>query len=213
MTKLILIRHGQSIANIENRFAGNYDAPLSELGVCQAKKSAEYIAEHYQVSKVYASDLRRAFATGKAVSDLLGVEIISDVRLREIQAGAWEGLEFVKIIEAYRDDFDIWLHDIGHAKATDGERVSELGERVFGAVTEIARQNEGKTVVIASHATPIRAVECMVRYGNLERMRDIPWVSNASITELVYENGHFECRLISYDEHLGELKSKLPVDV
>lgn len=213
MTRLILIRHGQSEANLTRRFAGNYNAPLTELGKLQAQKSAEYVASHYNVSKVYASDLDRAFATGKAVADRLGLEIIPDARLREIGAGEWEGMALSEIAEKYSDDHRVWVSDIGHSAPTGGEKVSALAERVFGAVKEIAEQNDGQTVVLATHATPIRATECMVRHGDLEPMKDIPWVTNASISELIYQNGHFEIKLISYDEHLKGLQTGLPANV
>lgn len=213
MTRLILIRHGQSEANLTRRFAGHYNAPLTELGRNQAGKSAEYVASHYEVSKVYASDLARAFATGQAVADRLGLEIIPDVRLREICAGKWEGMEIARIAEEYADDYKVWMSDIGHSTPTDGEKVSDLAERVFGAVREIAEQNEGQTVVLATHATPIRATECTVKHGNLDPMKDIPWVTNASISELIYENGHFEFKMISYDEHLAGLQTGMPANV
>ena len=213
MTRLILIRHGQSEANLTRRFAGNYNAPLTELGVRQAKKSAEYVAAHYDVSKVYASDLLRAFATGQAVADLLGVEIIPDERLREIRAGEWEGMEISRIAEEYQDDYKLWMSDIGHAMPTGGEKVSDLALRVLGVIREIAEQNDGKTVVLASHATPIRATECMVKHGTLDPMKDIPWVTNASISELIYENGNFEFKFVSYDEHLTGLQTGLPANV
>jgi broad specificity phosphatase PhoE len=213
MTRLILIRHGQSEANLTRRFAGHFNAPLTELGRSQAEKSAEYVAENYKVSKVYASDLARAFATGQAVADRLGLEIIPDVRLREIRAGKWEGMEIARIAEEYAEDYKVWMSDIGHSKPTDGEKVSELAVRVLDVIKEIAEQNEGLTVVLATHATPIRVTECMVKHGNLDPMKDIPWVTNASISELIYENGKFEFKTVSYDEHLKGLQTKMPANV
>lgn len=213
MTRLILIRHGQSEANLTRRFAGHFNAPLTELGRRQAEKSAEYVAANYEVSKVYASDLARAFATGQAVADRLGIDIIPDVRLREICAGKWEGMEISRIAEEYADDYRVWMSDIGHSRPTDGERVSDLAKRVLGVIKEIAEQNEGQTVVLATHATPIRATECTVKHGNLEPMKDIPWVTNASISELIYENGSFEFKTVSYDEHLAGLQTGMPANV
>ena len=69
MTALLLIRHGESIANVDGRFAGHLDIPLSETGYVQADITAHYIHSHYTVDAVYASDLLRAFHTGKAVAD------------------------------------------------------------------------------------------------------------------------------------------------
>ena len=210
MTKLILIRHGQSEANLEGRFAGFYDAPLTALGEKQAALSGAYVAEHYKVSRVYASDLKRAYFTGKAAADACGVEILSEPRLREISAGVWEGMLFADIVEKYAEDFDRFLKDPGNAYATGGETVSEMSARVMEALLEIAERHEGETVVLASHATPIRAIQTMVTYGELPRMKELPWVSNASVSVLNYENGKFEFELISYDDHLAGIITELP---
>ena len=66
-----MIRHGQSCANVEKYFAGHLNSPLTALGVSQAQLTAQYIFQHYCVDHVYASDLDRAYLTGKAVADLL----------------------------------------------------------------------------------------------------------------------------------------------
>ena len=70
MTKIILIRHGESEANRDNIFAGHLDVDLQEYGLKQAQKTAEYVLEKYQVSRVYSSDLKRAYKTGRCVADL-----------------------------------------------------------------------------------------------------------------------------------------------
>lgn len=210
MTKLILIRHGQSEANLERRFAGVYDAPLTELGERQAALSAAYVAENYKVSRVYASDLKRAYFTGKAAADACGAEIVPDERLREISAGAWEGMLFEDIVEKYPKDFELFMTNVGVSRATDGESVAELGTRVMGALVDLAERHADETIVIATHATPIRAVQSLVTFGDLAHMKELKWVSNASVSVLAYENGKFTFELISYDEHLAGLITKLP---
>ncbi len=210
MTKLILIRHGQSEANLQRRFAGIYDAPLTALGEQQAALSAAYVAENYKVSRVYASDLKRAYFTGKAAADACGVEIFPDKRLREISAGAWEGMLFEDIVEKYPKDFERFMTDVGASRATDGESVAELGTRVMDALRDLAERHEGETIVIATHATPIRAVQSLVSFGDLAHMQELSWVSNASVSVLAYEEGKFSFDLISYDEHLAGLITKLP---
>ena len=210
MTHLILIRHGQSQANLERRFAGIYDAPLTALGERQAALSAAYVAKNYKISRVYASDLRRAYFTGKAAADACGVEIVPDRRLREISAGAWEGMLFDEIVEKYPEDFGLFMTDVGASRATDGESVAELAARVMDALHDLAEHHDGETVVIATHATPIRAAQSLVSYGDLAHMQSLKWVSNASVTDLVYDKGAFHFDLISHDEHLAGLVTKLP---
>ncbi len=213
MTTLILVRHGESTANRQRVFAGHYDAELQDRGLEQAKKTAEYLVKNYKIDKVYASDLKRAYVTGKCTADLAGVEIVPDKDLREIRAGKWDGMRFDDIITTYPDDYGVWMNDIGKARATDGESVAELCERVMGRLTEIATENDGKTIVVATHATPIRVTQSTVQTGSLDEMKNIPWVSNASVSVLEYDNGKWEFKSISEDKHLGELSTSLPKSV
>ena len=83
-TTLLLVRHGESEANKEQIFGGHFNAPLIENGVIQAETTAKYIKENYNVHKVYASDLKRAFVTGSCIAKAVGAEIVKDAGLREI---------------------------------------------------------------------------------------------------------------------------------
>ena len=213
MTRILLIRHGETWANRREEFAGFTDAILTELGYQQAEKTAAYVKEHYNVDKVYASDLQRAFNTGKAVADLFGLEVIPEKGMREIFGGLWEDVPYATLCERYPEEYGVWLQNIGKSVCTEGESVEELGQRVFGTVQRIAKENEGKTIVIATHATPVRVTQTLIQDGNLDRMQEVPWASNASITELSYEDGVWSVVKASMDEHLGDMKTVLPDDV
>ena len=213
MTKLIIIRHGHSMANMTRNFAGHTDAELSPTGEVQVVKTAEYVAKNYKVDKVYASDLKRAYNTGKAVADQFALEVIPDENLREIFAGEWEGLAFDYLLETYVEDYGRWKNDIGNARCTGGESVQELAKRILTEVEKIAKENDGKTVVIATHATPVRSMECAWRGMTFDEMKDIPWVTNASVTEADYENGKFTLNFAGKDDHLLDLATALPKNV
>ena len=207
MTRFIFVRHGQSTANKLKIFAGHHDVDLTELGHMQAQMTAEYIYNNYKVDSVYASDLLRAFSTGKYIADRLGVEIIPDRRLREIYAGKWDGQPFDFAKTTYPDDFLLWDQDIGNARCSGGESVKELGARIFEAVSDIAEKNIGKTVVVATHATPIKCLMCLASGGDYNNMKSIPWVSNSSVSIVRYENGKIVFETDGYDAHLGEFSS------
>lgn len=213
MTTLLLIRHGQSEANLTGVFAGNYDSPLVELGFKQAEKTAEFIAENYKVDRVYASDLIRAFETGKTVAGKLGLEVIPEPGMREIRAGKWEGIKFDSIISDFPEEYAKWMDDVGNSGCPGGETVKILGERVMETLTKIAEENDGKTVAIATHATPIRVSQTLISYENLDEMKNVPWVPNASVTEIKYDNGKWELVKVGQDEHLDGVKTNLPANV
>ncbi len=213
MTTVILVRHGQSEANIGDFFAGWSNAELSSLGKQQAEATADYIVENYKIDKIYASDLKRAFNTGKAVADRLGMEVIPEEGMREIYAGDWEMRTFDDLTIAYAEEYDVWLKDIGNAVCPKGESVAELSKRIYNTVLKIAKENDGKTVLIATHATPVRVMECICRGLLLAELKNVSWVSNASVTELRYDDGKWEIIRCGYDEHLAGMRSKLPANV
>ena len=213
MTTLLLIRHGESEANRQGFFAGQTDVELLEKGLRQAAVTAAYIREHYQVDYVLASDLKRAYATGKCIAEVLGVELKTDSALREINAGRWSGMKFDDLDRVYAESYGIWRRDIGNACCPEGETVRQLSDRVMDALNRIARENPGKTLVVATHATPIRAAQTVIQLGDPARMREVPWVSNASVTEIRHDRGHWECLKVSEDRHLGDTKTVFPANV
>jgi len=213
MTKILLVRHGQSEANNLDVFAGNYDVELTELGHKQAQSTAKYIAENYKVDKVYASDLKRAYKTAEIIAEKFGLEVVAEKNFREIFAGEWEAVKFDELAEKYPEDWNKWRNDLGNSRCTGGESVRELGERVINALKKVAEENDGKTVVIGTHATPVRASQCVLGEYGYDRMMEFPWVSNASVTEVDYVDGKFTLVNIGYDKQLEDLKSTLPANV
>lgn len=213
MTKLLIIRHGQSQANLDGIFVGHVDSPLSDLGKQQAEITADYIVSTYQVDAVYASDLERAFYTGKTVADRLGLPVTAKQGMREIFAGDWETVKFDTLSTEYGEPYQLWLRDIGLAQCPNGESTAQLQSRIVATLTEIAEENEGKTVVVATHATPIRTFMHHCSGLPLSEMKNIPWVSNASVTVVEYENGAFTIVTPGYDAHLGDLRTALPKNV
>lgn len=213
MTKILVIRHGESQANLEKCFAGHTDTPLSEKGHIQAEKTAEFVTGNYKVDKVYSSDLQRAYNTALPIAEKLGLEIEKDTNLREIFAGEWEEIPFADMPVKYPKECEIWLSDIGNATCPAGESVAEVQKRAGDALLKIAKENDGKTVVVATHATVVRALYCLYENVSADEMKNVPWVSNASVTEILFENGNFKVLKAGIDEHLKELKTSLPTNV
>ncbi len=212
MTKLLVIRHGQSEANLQSLFAGHWDSPLTELGQTQAKVTAEYIAANYHVDAVYTSDLCRAAAVGQAVSTATGAPITTTKSLREIRAGEWEKVSFEDLNQNW-PSFQVWLKDIGNAACDGGETVAELQKRIVTAVGQIAESHPDQTLVLTTHATAIRVLQCYCEGKTLGQMKDVPWVANTSITELAYDKGAFSLVRANGTDHLGNAASTLPANV
>lgn len=213
VTKLLLVRHGLSLANQEGFFAGQADVPLLDMGRRQARAAGEFIRERYAVDKVYASDLLRAGETGAILAEILSCPMEKDGGLREIYAGLWQRQTFDSLTERYPDSYGVWRRDIGKAQCPEGESVAQMGCRVKAALERICRANPGKTLAVATHATPIRAMECWARFEDFSRMGEIPWVSNASVTELFYDGGVWRLGAVSQDAYLQGLRTVFPANV
>ncbi len=211
-TTVILARHGQSVGNLYRLFLGHTDLPLSELGEKQAELLAEYL-DKYRVDAIYASDLSRAMATAEPTSRRQGKEIVPDRELREIYAAEWEQRSFEEIAERYKKAYRIWLTDIGMACPSGGESVLELAARIYRAFDRIVRDNEGKTVLIATHATPIRLLKCRFLSRSPEMASTVKWAPNASVTVVEVEDGKYTLLEDGEDAYLKGLASAFPPNI
>lgn len=210
MTKLIFIRHGQSVANKERIFAGWYDAPLTDLGIEQAKLTGAYIAKNYKVDVVYSSDLARAEQTANEFCKITGHKMILSEKLREIHAGEWEGNSYEVLPIKYKKEFYVWQHDIGHAVCTGGESIKDLYKRANDFVNEIIKDNEGKTIAIFSHATVIRVVTTKVLGYNYEGTTKVEWTPNASVSIFEEKEGVITPIILGDNSFHGEKATYLP---
>ncbi len=212
MTKLILIRHGQSLGNLNRRFLGHTDLDLSETGYKQAELINEYF-KNIHIDCIYSSDLKRAYNTVLPISKQKNIPIITTENLREIFAGDWENNTIEYIDTNFSKDYDMWKHNIGPAKCTNGERVVDLQKRVYDELERICELNPGKTICVGTHATVIRTFMAKCENKSVEDMKDIPWVVNASVSTFEYENGQFKNLAYGYSEHLGDYLVPFPKNV
>ena len=211
-TRLYFVRHGESEANRSTLFAGSLDMPLTEKGRAQAKVTAAFLQD-IPFAAVYASDLMRAYDTGAVVAQLHGLDAIPVQQLREIFAGHWEGRTYCDLEREFADSYDVWKNTIGLAACPGGESVAQLQERVRACVEKIVLSHPGETVCIATHATPIRAVCTAAKGLSADKMSEVSWTANASISLFEYENGSFTAVYTSKTEHLDDLTTKLPTNV
>ena len=207
-TLVYLVRHGESLGNFEKRFLGHADLPLTDKGRTQAACLTAYLEKNaVKPDAVYASSLSRAFETARIAT---GKEPISTPNMREICGGAWEGVELSVIRERYPEDLRLFNEDIGVSRPTGGESVAELSERILKTVFAIAEENAGKTVLIGTHATPVRLVETFARGLSVEGAASVPWPTNASLSAYLVGDGEVLPLFYSLDSYLGDLVTRVP---
>ncbi len=210
-TTIYLMRHGESEANERDAFLGQMDLPLTETGRTQARITADFLLKNAaRPDVIYASDLSRAYETAKCTADALGMPIVKDEGLREINAGLWENQPFVTLIEKYPESYRIWREDIGLACPDGGESVRALWGRVMRALTAIAERHAGQTVYIFFHGTPLRIFAAHCFGKRCEELKDVPWAANASVTKATFGGGVFSMVEYNRYEFMGDIATVLP---
>jgi broad specificity phosphatase PhoE len=167
VTKLLLVRHGETDWNAEGRLQGQTDRPLNDFGRRQARRLAEQL-EGEELQAIYSSDLARARETAEIVSERLGLPVELDADLREKDWGTWEGLTAVE-----RDRVEFV-----------GESTRAHQERMLRALAGISAQHpDGGTVLVVTHGGSMRRVQTAALGMAL------PVVENCGRWLCAYENG------------------------
>jgi len=159
MTRLCLIRHGQTDWNLEGRYQGQSDVPLNEKGLEQAGSLIEKLKDQ-TFSAIYSSDLLRSIQTAEPIANLLGMDIQIEPRLREINQGDWEGVLVEDIKARYKAIWSQRTVDPANVRPPGGETVREVSTRVYASLDEIARLFPNGRVLIVSHGLSIATAIC-----------------------------------------------------
>ena len=211
MTRIIMVRHGQSEANVAHLFAaGHTDAALTDLGQKQAAAIADYLVAHETIDAVYASDLSRAMNTVRPTATRLGLTVVPEPGLREIYAGLWENQPYELLREKFADDYATWKLDPPRCRPTGGESVAEMYTRVTSLVLRLAAENEGKTILLGSHWTPVLAVIALALTGSVEGMIPENSPRNAAFHIFHAENGVLTPVELNITAHLADLPPAPP---
>ena len=212
MVRLILVRHGFSLSNKDRRFTGQADIPLDEVGFLQAERVGEYLFSNFQIDAIYSSDLSRTVDTAAPTARLFGLPIQKRKDLREVDVGRWGGHYFDSIKDEFPEDYALYKKDFSTFTYPGGESCGDVRKRAEEAIAEIAKENDGKTVMIVSHGGVLRVLRCVWTGHGLEDLQDMPRLLNASITVADYEDGKACFHEINYTEHLDVTTDSGTVD-
>jgi probable phosphoglycerate mutase len=189
-TTIVLVRHGETDWNRDNRFQGHADPPLNDNGRAQARALATELRP-LGFAVAYTSPLRRAAETAAILAEELHLEARPDESLKEVDVGSWSGLTRTEVEERFPQGFARWL-EYGHGW-DDGETYDELGSRVVSGLIRIAREHDGEQVLAVTHGGPIRsALAAAERVSFDEARRSIHVIGNCAIVRLAVRDGKLE---------------------
>lgn len=187
MTTIFLARHGESDWNVEKRFQGHRDRPLTERGREQAHALADLVGAE-KIGAVYTSPLSRARETAEIVAARVGLKVVALPELREVDTGSWSGLSRADVEARFPEGFAHWRS--GGSAWENGESYDEMAERVIGALRKIAEDHPDGRVLVVSHGGPIRAIHAAAEGLAIQDYRRLkPVEPNARLSAVAVENG------------------------
>ncbi len=207
VTKLYLVRHGQSDGNAEGRFGGHSPTPLSELGKKQAEMTAQALAKE-KIHVIYSSDLLRAVQTAEPLARLLDLPVITTAAFRERKVGVLEGKTFDESKAEYPKDYYALVNRNVHHVITGGESYRQLLKRATRELHEILSAHQGENIVIFSHTGAICFLTLYLVGAINRHTRTTPWLvtSNCGINRFEFR-GRYNVRVHAFNDtrHLQQI--------
>jgi probable phosphoglycerate mutase len=198
--RLVLWRHGRTEWNATGRFQGQLDPPLDDVGRRQARRAAPHLAAPLpEGTLVVSSDLGRAAETAVALTDVLGVPLRLDARLREVGMGSWEGLTRQEVAERHPGQYADWLAGRPIC-GRGGEDSADVPARALAALRELP---EAPAAVVVTHGgTSARLLEALLGLGP-EHRRVFGPLANCAWSELAEQSGRW--RLLRHNTSAPDL--------
>jgi broad specificity phosphatase PhoE len=183
--RILLARHGETVYNVEGRWQGQSDSPLTERGRAQARELARALSAE-TIAAVYSSDLGRASSTAAEVAGMHGLEVVSDERLREIHVGEWTGLGRAEIETAFPGGLRAWATRPSQYVLPGGEAIQSAQRRALAFFNERMRFHHGETVVVISHGAIGQAILVQAMGGTVEDLWLTRSMDNCQISQLAW---------------------------
>ncbi len=161
MTKIYLVRHGQTEWNKDLTFRGRKDVPLNEQGRKEASAIAETLKDK-GIKAIYTSPLARSVETAGPLAEHLELEIITLQGFIDLNFGDWEGLSFSEVRKRYSDQYEAWENRPESVRFPSGETLDEARERAFSAFNSIIDKNPEKTLLAIPHRIINKLILCAV---------------------------------------------------
>jgi probable phosphoglycerate mutase len=187
MTRLFLVRHGQTYWNVEQRMQGWKDSPLTDIGINQAEQLSESL-KNENFSIIYTSSCNRAVQTANILNRNRNTRLVKDDNLREVNFGSWDGCLFSDLENSFPEDFNLLKEKPHLFKSTLGESFLIAQNRVLFAINRIILNHFGKNILIISHAIVIKLI---LSYYKKQHIRDIwntPPIEQTSLSIIEIDN-------------------------
>lgn len=158
MTRIILVRHGETEWNRVERFRGRADVPLNEKGRRQAQAAGSRVARLWRPDVIYASPLSRAMDTARAIAAHFELDVQAHPGLIDIDYGDWQGLAPDEAAKKWPVEIDHWYNHPEKALIPNGESLDDLRRRARKMLDALVRQHPDQTIVLIGHTVINRVI-------------------------------------------------------
>lgn len=205
MTRIILVRHGETTWNAEGRYQGQIDTPLSERGWEQGRKVAAALST-IKLDAVYATPLSRSFETAKLCATHHELPVVIREKLTEINHGEWEGLLADEVKIKWPNELENWRTTVIDVQMPGGENIVEVRDRSMYALEEIVQMHPGQNVLIVAHDAVNKAILCTLLGADLSHFWEVKQ-DNCCINVIEYVGDRPRIATMNCTTHLGYLIS------
>jgi 2,3-bisphosphoglycerate-dependent phosphoglycerate mutase len=202
ITRITVIRHGETAWNVATRIQGQLDISLNQTGYWQAEQAGLGLASE-QVDAIYSSDLARAYETALAIAKHHSLVVNIDRGLREREFGVFEGKTFAEIEAQLPEQALLWRKRVPDFAPEGGESLLLFRDRVTQCLRALATRHVGKHIVVVSHGG---VLDVLYREATgLELQAPRTWqLGNASINRVMFNGEHFNLVGWSDTSHLED---------
>ena len=201
-TRILAIRHGETLWNVDSRIQGHLDISLNETGRWQAERLGLALKDE-PIAAIYASDLSRAHDTALAVSRHTGVPVRPEPGLRERSFGEFEGRTFAEIETELPEQAQRWRQRDPTFTPTGGESLLMLEARVLSVAARLAAQHPGEQIALFAHGGVMDILYRAATRLDLQAART--WaLGNTAINRLLWSPEGFSLVGWADVQHLSE---------
>ncbi len=200
MTKIVLVRHGETFWNLEARIQGHLDSPLTKTG----KAQAEALAKHFKsknFAALYSSDLGRAYETARCISKQNGLSISVKTCLRERNLGILQGHLKAKLETQFPKEAPYYRNNDPDYLIPKGETLRQLSQRSIKCLETIAKKHDGQRILIVTHNGVLVSLLKHTLCIPLEAPRYFVSL-NTGISVFSYQNGIWKLEVWGDSNHL-----------
>jgi broad specificity phosphatase PhoE len=207
MTRIFVVRHGETDGNLKKIYRGRWDLPLNATGEQQVKKAGAAL-KPFELTAIYQSPLLRTKQTAVALAEHQAVTPQDDGSLIDIDYGEWTKIPDAEVANKYPDLYDLWKKSPHRVVFPSGEGLADVRKRIEPGLRKVAESHNGKNIALVSHRVPIKVILCAALGLDDSAFWRIQ-VDAASISVLDFAEGVFSLVFSNETCHLGALGDKL----